>query len=50
MLYQFCDMLMPRDYDSFAPAILSQNHRGIDSAESLLAGINVIVACTKGFS
>ena len=41
--------LTPRDYNYFAMAILSQNHRGIDIAEMISASIKVIIACTVGF-
>ena len=43
-------IIMPGDYDSFAMAIFSQNHREIDITESILVSINVTVACAKVFS
>ena len=36
--------------DSFAAAILSLNHRGINTGESISVSIKVVIACTKGFS
>ena len=42
--------LMSQDYDSFAMTVLSQNHREINIAESILANIKVVITCTKGFS
>ena len=41
--------LMPGDYNSFAMAILSQNHREIDITELISASINVIIALPRGF-
>ena len=41
--------LRPRDYDSFAAAILSQNHREIGIAELISASIKVIIALPRGF-
>ena len=42
--------LVHEDYDSFAMAILSQNHREFDIAESILVSVKVIITCSKGFS
>ena len=47
--------LRPGDYDSFAPAILSRNHREINFAESISVSIKVVIGghekrkSTKGF-
>ena len=41
--------LTPGDYDSFAVAILSQNHRGINIVELISARIKVIIALPRGF-
>ena len=35
----------PRNYDSFATVILSQNHKTFDIAESILVSIKVVIAC-----
>ena len=39
---------MPRDYNSFAVAFLSQNHREINIAGLILVSIKVIIACIGG--
>ena len=37
--------LISRDYNSLATAILSQNHRDVNIAESILVSTKVIIAC-----
>ena len=41
--------LLARDYNSFAAAILSQNHREIDVAESISVSIKGIICLYQGF-